>query len=160
MKFPLTWLFSHNAKLTGVFQFPFSLFLITKCCSFFPSTLSFWVTSSNFTALNTSLYLDDSQMYMSSLVLLWFPLKQSHLVSNRYLTLNMSKKEILIPISTNLLPFSFSVSVNGTTSHTVTQIKDLWVILSLFSHTPISKSHWLCLHCDPLLPICTATTLT
>lgn len=104
---------------------------------------------------------------MSSLALQQLPLKQSHLIFNRYLTLNVSKTELLItinniPIPPNILPLSFSISVNGTTSHLVAHTKDLKVILySLFFYSCISKSYWLCLCCDPFLPIRkTATTLT
>lgn len=102
---------------------------------FFLPMVSFWVTSSNFSALNTSLYLD-SQIYMSSLVLQQLPLQLSHLIFNRYLTLNMFTTELLIPIPPNILPLPFSISVNGTTSHPVSHTKDLRVILysSLFSH--------------------------
>ena len=157
MKLPLTWLFFHHSKLNGIFQFLFfSLFLITKCCSF-SSVASFWVTSSNFIALNTSLYLDDSQIYMSSLVLPHLPLKQSHLISNRYVTLDMSKTELLIPILPNPLPY-FSKWHHQLPSFSDQRSNSNPLFLSFLTSTSVNPID--CLHSDSFLSICTATTLT
>lgn len=96
-------------------------------------------------------------MYMSSLILPHLPLKQSHLISNRYVILDMSKTELLIPILPNPLPY-FSKWHHQSPSFSGQRSKSNPLFLSFLTSTSVNPVA--CLHSDSFLSVGIATTLT